>query len=60
MSLRRTLRKLLGAMLLGGAVMVGVPIRPKEIEELMHAVNQQELSEVMPTEDDVRPVDLED
>jgi hypothetical protein len=38
--------------MLGAAVMVGAPLRPKEIEELMHAVNQQEIAEVIPTEDD--------
>lgn len=52
MSLAQRLRRLLGAAMLGAAVMVGAPLRPKEIEELMHAVNQQEIAEVIPTEDD--------
>jgi hypothetical protein len=31
-------------------VMVGAPMRPDEIEELMHQMNQPKLAHVLPTE----------
>ncbi len=41
----------LGALVLGAAMIVGAPLSPEEIEGLAHAMNQQELAEVIPAED---------
>ncbi len=43
---------ILGALVLGAAVIVGAPISPAEIEGLMHAMHQQEIAEAFRGEDD--------
>jgi hypothetical protein len=37
---------------LGWASLAGTPMRPEEIEELMHQMNQPKVSHTLPEEDD--------
>jgi hypothetical protein len=52
MSLTSRLRVLVVCLALELGVLVGVPMRPDEIQELMHQMNQPTLAHVLPTEDD--------
>ena len=49
--LRGRLRTLLVCMMLEAGVMRGVPMRPQEIEDLMHSMNQPVTAEVLRQED---------
>jgi len=50
--LRRKLRLLFVCAVLEWGVLVGAPMRPDEIEELMHQMNQTEVAHVLPSESD--------
>jgi hypothetical protein len=52
MSLASRLRVLVVCVALEMGVLGGVPMRPDEIQELMHQMNQPTLAHVLPTEDD--------
>jgi hypothetical protein len=49
--LRERLRTLLVCVGLQIGVMLGVPMRPEQIQELMHGMHQQKLAHVIPQED---------
>jgi hypothetical protein len=51
-SLRQRLRVLFVCVLLQVGVVVGVPMRPDEIEELLRQTNQPTLAHVLPTDAD--------
>jgi hypothetical protein len=51
-SLMTRLRVLLVCVVLQAGVLVGVPVRPDEIQELMHQMNQPKLAHVLPSEND--------
>jgi hypothetical protein len=51
MSLASRLRVLAVCVTLEMGVLGGVPMRPDEIQELMHQMNQPALAHVLPTED---------
>jgi hypothetical protein len=50
--LRKKLRVLFVCAVLEWGVLVGAPMRPEEIEELMHQMNQPKLAQVLPAESD--------
>jgi hypothetical protein len=52
MSLASRLRVLLVCAALGMGVLGGCPMRPDEIQELMHQMNQPSLAHVLPSEDE--------
>ena len=52
MSLASRLRVLLLCVALEMGVLSGVSMRPDEIQELMHQMNQPALAHVLPTEDE--------
>ena len=52
MSLKKRLRVLAVCAVLQLGVMVGAPMRPEQIEELMRQMNQPKLAHVLPTEGD--------
>ena len=52
MSLRERLRIVLACAALQIGVLVGVPMRPDQIKELMHQMNQPALAHVLPGKDD--------
>jgi hypothetical protein len=52
MSFKKRLRVLAVCANLLLGVMVGSPMRPDEIEELMHQMNQPKMAHVLPTEDE--------
>lgn len=52
MSLKEKLRVLLACMTLEAAVIMGMPMRPEQIKELMHQMNQPVLAHVLRSEDD--------
>jgi hypothetical protein len=52
MSLASRLRVLVVCVALEMGVLGGVPMRPDEIQELMHQMNQPTLAHVLPSEDD--------
>jgi hypothetical protein len=52
MSLKSRLRVLAICLALQMGVICGVPMRPDEIQELMHQMNQPTLAHVLPTEDE--------
>jgi hypothetical protein len=52
LSLKQRLRVLLACAALEFAVLVGAPVRPDQIEELMHQMNQPTLAHVLRSEDD--------
>ena len=49
MSLKERLRAVVVCAILQIGVMAGVPMRPDEIEELMHQINQPKMAHVLPT-----------
>ena len=52
MSLKKRLRVLLACAALEFAVLSGAPMRPDEIQELMHQMNQPTLAHTLPGEND--------
>ena len=52
MSLIKRLRVVLACAGLQLGVLMGVPMRPDQIEELMHQMNQPRLAHVLPEKDD--------
>ena len=52
MSWKKKLRTLLVCVVLEMGVLSGAPMRPEEIEEMMHQMNQPKLAHVLPTEDE--------
>jgi hypothetical protein len=52
MSLKSRLRVLAICLGLQMGVICGVPMRPEEVQELMHQINQPTLAHVLPTEDE--------
>ncbi len=52
MSLKTKLRVLLACVALEAGVLAGVPMRPEEIRDLMHQMNQPTLAHVLPSEED--------
>jgi hypothetical protein len=48
MSLRKRLRTTFLCMILEFAALTGVPMRPEEIEKLLHAMNQPTLAHTIP------------
>ena len=52
MSVRKKIRVLLVCLTLQVGVLAGVPMRPEEIEELMHGMNQPALAHVLPIAQD--------
>lgn len=62
MSLKALLKKKLGAVIvcsvLQFGVLVGAPMRPEEIRELMNRMNQPKLAHVLPCESDKGGDDL--
>jgi hypothetical protein len=51
-SLKKRLRVVVVCAVLQLGVMVGVPMRPDEVEELMQQMNQPKVAHVLPTEDE--------
>jgi hypothetical protein len=51
-SLKQRLRVLLTCAALEFGVLIGAPMRPDEIRELMHQMNQPKLAHVLRNEDD--------
>jgi hypothetical protein len=51
-SLKGKLRVALACMTLEAGVILGVPMRPDQIKELMHQMNQPTLAHVLRSEDD--------
>jgi hypothetical protein len=49
-SFKHRFRKILLCLFLGMGVLVGMPMRPEEIEELMHDMNRQEIVCMIPSE----------
>ena len=52
MSLKKRLRVVLACAALELGVLAGIPMRPDEIRELMHQMNQPKLAHVLPSEED--------
>ena len=52
MSWKKKLRVLVACMTLEMGVLFGVPMRPEQIEELMHQMNQPKLAHVLKEEAD--------
>ena len=52
MSLRQRLRVLVACAALEVGVLMGVPMRPDEIQSLMQQMNQPVLAHVLPSEDE--------
>lgn len=52
MSLKKKLRVLLACVALEAGVLAGVPMRPEEIKELMHQMNQPTLAHVLPSDEE--------
>ena len=52
MSLVNRLRVALVCVVLEMGVLSGVPMRPDEIQELMHQMNQPKMAHVLPSEND--------
>jgi hypothetical protein len=50
-SLKKTLRAVLACAALELGVVAGVPMRPDDIRELMHQMNQPKLAHVLPSEE---------
>ena len=50
--LRRKFRLLFVCAMLEWGVLVGAPMRPEEIEELMHQINQPKVAHVLPGQSD--------
>ena len=52
MSIRRRLRTVMCCAILEIGTLMGVPMRPEQIQELMHAMNQPKVAETDPEEHD--------
>ena len=52
MSLKEKLRVLVACLTLEFGVIIGAPMRPDEIRELMHQMNQPTLAHVLPSEEE--------
>ena len=52
MSLKKRLRTLLACAALEMGVLMGVPMRPEQIKELMHQMNQPTIAHVLPSEEE--------
>ena len=52
MSLKDRLRKIALCITLEAGLIMGVPMRPEEIEELMHCMSQPEIVRTIPEESD--------
>lgn len=52
MSWKKRLRVLVACLTLEAGVLFGVPMRPEEIKELMHQMNQPKLAHVLKEEGD--------
>ena len=52
MSFKKRLRTLLACAALEMGVLVGVPMRPEQIRELMHQMNQPTIAHVLPSEEE--------
>lgn len=52
MSWKKRLRVLVACLTLEAGVLFGVPMRPEEIKELMHQMNQPKLAHVLKEERD--------
>jgi hypothetical protein len=50
MSIKHLLRTLVICLSLGLGSLAGVPMKPEEIEELMHSLNQQKITVTIPDE----------
>ena len=50
-AMRARLRTVLVCTMLETGVMLGVPMRPQQIEELLHTMNQPKVVHVLPEED---------
>ena len=50
MSFKKQLRVVFACLALEMAVLLGAPMRPEEIQELMHQMNQPKLAHVLPAE----------
>jgi hypothetical protein len=51
-SLKKRLRVLLACAALELGVLAGVPMRPEQIRELMHQMNQPTIAHVLPSEEE--------
>jgi hypothetical protein len=51
-SLKKRLRTLLACAALEMGVLMGVPMRPEQIRELMHQMNQPTIAHVLPSEEE--------
>lgn len=51
-ALKRRLRVVFVCSMLQWGALIGVPMRPDEIEELMHQMNQPKMAHVLPSEED--------
>jgi hypothetical protein len=51
-SLKERLRVLVACLTLEFGVIIGAPMRPDEIRELMHQMNQPTLAHVLPSEEE--------
>lgn len=63
MSIKRKLRTLMLCLPLLLGAGIGMPMRPEEIEELMHSANQQKISYTIPAEktpDDMIPKPIDE
>ena len=49
-SFKKQLRVVFACLALEMAVLLGAPMRPEEIQELMHQMNQPKLAHVLPSE----------
>ena len=52
MSLKERLRVLFACAFLQMGVLAGVPMRPEQIKELMHQMNQPTIAHVLPSEEE--------
>ncbi len=52
MSLKQRLRVLLACAALEFGVLIGAPMRPDEIQQLMQQMNQPTLAHILPSEED--------
>jgi hypothetical protein len=52
MSLKNSLRKIVLCITLQAGLIMGVPMRPEEIEELMRCMSQPEIVRTIPEESD--------
>jgi len=51
-SIKQKVRRILLVGAIGLALLTGMPMRPEEIEELLHRMNQPKLAHTLPDESD--------